>query len=175
MPTAIHRKKTELDGLTFFYLDTETSGPTMLCLHGRFGRAETWFGLVQQYADRYRVIAPDQRGHGLSDKPIGKYTADEMALDAAHLIKHLDCAPVIVVGHSMGGRIAGYLAAQHPALVSYLVVLDQTARGFYRASTKGAGGPQTFDFGPIEAEDVGQNSCLRAAGFRRGERSVRRP
>ena len=58
-----------------------------------------------------------------------------MAADAAALIKHLDCGPAIVVGHSMGARIAGYLSALYPEAVSGLVLLDQTAQGPEAPST----------------------------------------
>ena len=129
------RKTVQVGGIELFYLDSETPGPTILCLHGRFGRAETWLPLTDHYRDHFRIIAPDQRGHGLSSQPIGKYEASTMAQDAANLITHIGCDPVIVVGHSMGGRIAGYLAAQHPRLVAVLVVLDQTAHGPATQST----------------------------------------
>ena len=126
---AVNRKSVEIGGLKLFYRDTETSGPLILCLHGRFGRGETWLDFISRYSGSYRIVAPDQRGHGLSDKPRGKYTSEEMAQDAAVLIEILDCGPAIVIGHSMGGRIAGYLSALHPQDVSALVVLDQTAKG----------------------------------------------
>lgn len=126
---AVKRKSVEINGLKLFYRDTETPGPLLLCLHGRFGRGETWLDFIGQYSDRYRIVAPDQRGHGLSDKPRGKYTSEEMAQDAAALIEQLGCGPAIVIGHSMGGRVAGYLAALHLQAVAALVVLDQTAKG----------------------------------------------
>ena len=132
---AVKRKSVEISGLKLFYRDTETSGPLILCLHGRFGRGETWLDFISRYSDKYRIVAPDQRGHGLSDKPGGKYTSEEMAQDAAVLIEKLDCGPAIVVGHSMGGRVAGYLSALHKQHVSALVVLDQTAKGPAAPST----------------------------------------
>ena len=125
----VKRKFVCLNELNIFYLDTETDGPLLLCLHGRFGRGETWLELMDRYADRFRVIAPDQRGHGLSDKPQTKYTSEEMAQDAASLLELIDHGPALVIGHSMGGRIAGYLSALHSNLVSGLVILDQTAKG----------------------------------------------
>ncbi len=126
---AIHRAIAPLSSLKLFYLDTRTPGPVILCLHGRWGRAQTFFALMQQYGDRYRVIAPDQRGHGLSDKPISRYTAEEMAQDIMELLEHLEIERVILVGHSMGGRIAGYFAALHPEYVTALALLDKSANG----------------------------------------------
>ena len=109
-----------------FYLDTKSDLPVIVCLHGRFGRGETWLDFARRYYKRYRIIAPDQRGHGLSSKPIGNYSAEEMADDIAALVTHCDCEQLIVVGHSMGARVAGYFATQHPGLVSALVLLDHS-------------------------------------------------
>ena len=118
-----------LKGLNFFYLDSKSGDKTVLCLHGRWGRGKTWLGFMERYQDRYRIIAPDQRGHGLSDKPLTGYKAEDLAGDAYELIMRLGCAPVIVVGHSMGGRIAGYLTALYPQVVKALAVLDETTEG----------------------------------------------
>ena len=118
-----------LNGLNLFYLDTELGNKTILCLHGRWGRGKTWSGFMERYQDRYRIIAPDQRGHGLSDKPLTGYTGEDLATDACELIKQLNCAPVIVVGHSMGGKVAAHLAALYPQLVKALAILDETSEG----------------------------------------------
>jgi len=142
---SVARKSVDVDGLKLFYRDTETSGPLLLCLHGRFGRGETWLDFIGRYSNRFRIVAPDQRGHGLSDKPQTKYTSEEMAADAAALIEKIDSGPAIVVGHSMGGRIAGYLSALHESLVSALVILDQTA--------KGPKSPSTLELGNLPPKD----------------------
>ena len=110
-----------------FYRDTLTGDETMLCLHGRWGRGETWSEFIARYSDRYRIIAPDQRGHGLSDRPEGCYSGGKLAEDMHDLIRRLGIAPVIAVGHSMGGRIAGTLAARHPESVRALAILDEPA------------------------------------------------
>jgi len=125
----IYRNIAKLKSIDMFYFDTKTEGPTILCLHGRWGRAETWFDFIQHYGNQYRIIAPDQRGHGLSGKPISKYTAEEMAEDIIELLDFLKIDSVILVGHSMGGRVAGYIAALYPKFVKSLVILDKSASG----------------------------------------------
>jgi 2-succinyl-6-hydroxy-2,4-cyclohexadiene-1-carboxylate synthase len=84
---------------------------------------------MRHYGKKYRVIAPDQRGHGLSSKPISKYTAEEIAADMVELLEFLKPDSVILVGNSMGGRVAGYLTALHPKLVKALAILDKSASG----------------------------------------------
>ena len=118
-----------INGINLFYRDTAADLPVILCLHGRWGRGETWTDFIKRYRDRYRLIAPDQRGHGLSDKPDSGYTAADLAEDAYQLVRYLNCGPVIVVGHSMGGRIAAHLTTFHPEAIRALVILDETAEG----------------------------------------------
>ena len=125
----IYRDIAKLKGIDIFYRDTRTAGPPILCLHGRYGRGETWVDFIRRYGRQYRVIAPDQRGHGLSGKPLAKYTAEEMAADMVELLRFLKLDSVIVVGHSMGGRVAGYLTALHPTFVKALAILDKSASG----------------------------------------------
>jgi 2-succinyl-6-hydroxy-2,4-cyclohexadiene-1-carboxylate synthase len=86
-----------------------------------------------RYRDRYRIIAPDQRGHGLSAKPQTGYAAEDFAADAHALTKFLGCGPAIVVGHSMGARIAAHLADAHPRAVKAVAILDE-----------GSGSPASF-------------------------------
>jgi 2-succinyl-6-hydroxy-2,4-cyclohexadiene-1-carboxylate synthase len=116
-----------VNSINLFYRDTIVGSEAMLCLHGRWGRGETWTELTRHYRTRYRIIAPDQRGHGLSDKPEGRYSGEDFAQDVYELILKTDSAPVIVIGHSMGGRVAGTLAALHPEAVKGLVILDEPA------------------------------------------------
>ena len=125
----IQRAMIEVNGLNLFYRDTGSENQPMLCLHGRWGRGETWSDLMMRYRDRYRIIAPDQRGHGLSDKPIARYAAQDFADDAYRLIEQLGCGPTIVVGHSMGGRVAAHLTALYPRKVKALILLDEGADG----------------------------------------------
>ncbi|MBI9049425.1 MAG: alpha/beta hydrolase [Anaerolineaceae bacterium] len=139
----IHRNIVNLNGIEIFYFDTKSKGKVILCLHGRWGRAETWVDFIQQYGDKYRIIAPDQRGHGLSGKPVAKYTTEEMAADVVALLDELKIESVLLVGHSMGGSIAGYLAANYPKYVDALAILD-----------KSAAGPDTASALPLEKLEV---------------------
>lgn len=123
----IYRSVAKLKSIDMFYFDTKTEGPVILCLHGRWGRAETWQDFIKHYGKQYRIIAPDQRGHGLSSKPEAEYTAKEMAEDVIELLNYLDIDSVILVGHSMGGAVAGYLAAVYPSYVKAVSILDMSA------------------------------------------------
>ncbi|WP_346094973.1 alpha/beta hydrolase [Streptomyces olivaceiscleroticus] len=116
-----------MGGRRFAYLDSGGPGPDLLALHGHFGRGRIFAPLAAAPAGRYRVLAPDQRGHGLSDHG-GPFTPDAYVEDAAALLRVLDAGPAAVLGHSMGGAVAFLLAARHPDLVRALVVADMTVR-----------------------------------------------
>lgn len=131
----IYRNLVHLKNVDLFYRDTKTNGQTILCLHGRWGRGETWIDFIQQYGQKFRIVAPDQRGHGLSGKPISKYTGEEMAADMVALLEYLHIDSVILIGHSMGGYIAAYLSAHYPNLVKALAILDKSASGPIKQNT----------------------------------------
>ena len=90
---------------------------------------------MNRYQDRFRLIAPDQRGHGLSDKPLARYATKDFAADAYAIVRELGCDRIIVVGHSMGARVGAHLAADHPELVRAMAILDCTADGNAQVST----------------------------------------
>ncbi|GAA5071663.1 pimeloyl-ACP methyl ester carboxylesterase [Thermocatellispora tengchongensis] len=101
-----------------FWLDTGTGRPLVL-LHGGFMDHGMWDPQIPVFASRYRVIAPDARGHGRSANPIEPYRLTD---DLAALLRHLNTGPAILVGVSMGAGIAVDTALEHPDLVSALVI-----------------------------------------------------
>jgi 2-succinyl-6-hydroxy-2,4-cyclohexadiene-1-carboxylate synthase len=120
----IKRAVIEANGLKIFCRDTIIGEKAILCLHGKWGRGETWNDFIIRYRHKYRIIAPDQRGHGLSDKPIAPYRSEDLANDAAELLKRLGIGRPIIMGHSMGGRIGAYLAALYPEMAKALIIID---------------------------------------------------
>lgn len=101
-----------------FWLDTGTGRPVVL-LHGGFLDHRMWDDQIPALAPRYRVIAPDARGHGRSPNATGPYRPTD---DLAALLRHLDTGPAVLVGVSMGASIAVDTALEHPDLVSAVVV-----------------------------------------------------
>lgn len=122
MPTA------EIKGIRINYRDVGAGYPVVL-LHGFTGNSRNWALTVPALRDRFRVISPDHRGHGLSDKPRSEdaYSLPEMADDVYHLIRALGIHECYLAGHSMGGMIAQYVTLEHPDLVRALVLEDTAA------------------------------------------------
>ena len=111
-----------------FYRDTGRppgrSRGTVLLLHGWMVPSDPhWFRTFPLLHERgYRVVALDARGHGRGLRVDHAFRLEDCADDAAALVEHLDCGPVIAAGYSMGGLIAQLLARRHPETVSGLVL-----------------------------------------------------
>ena len=101
--------------------------PLVLLLHGF---PEFWYGwhrlIGPLAAAGFRVVAPDQRGYNLSDKPAGRaaYALDVLAADVLGLARALGRERFCVVGHDWGGMVAWHLAAQHPQHIERAVLLN---------------------------------------------------
>lgn len=119
--------------------DVAGEGPPVLLIHGFASNARVnWWdtGWVKVLTDAgYQVIAFDNRGHGASGKlyDVSAYPAPEMAEDARRLIDHLNIPNVLVMGYSMGARIAAFLTINHPERVRAAVfagLAENMIKGF---------------------------------------------
>ena len=114
-----------VNNININYIDHHSDGPILLLMHGLTGNGHAFDGLIAAGLDKgYRVICPDLRGNGLSDKPAFCYTVEEHVQDILGLISHLGEKKVYLGGHSFGGFLAFYIAANYPDVVNKLVILD---------------------------------------------------
>ena len=97
----------------------EGTGPLVVLLHGGFLDHRQWTPQLATLPKRYRVVAPDARGHGDSSVAAAPFRHTD---DLAALIRHLDAGPAVLVGVSMGAATATDTALEHPDLVRALVV-----------------------------------------------------
>jgi 2-succinyl-6-hydroxy-2,4-cyclohexadiene-1-carboxylate synthase len=104
-------------------------GPPLLALHGFTGSAQTWAPLAEALRGQRRVIAPDLLGHGRSAAPRdpARYAPDAQADDLADLLASLEGIPAVVLGYSMGARLAILLALRHPRVVRGLILESPSA------------------------------------------------
>lgn len=103
--------------------------PPVVLLHGQGGRGDAWDLQIAALAPRFRVVAPDLRGHGDGPPVGGPATMAALAADVAQVIRDMSAGPCAVVGHSLGGMVALQLALDAPALVSRLAIVNSAALG----------------------------------------------
>lgn len=120
--------------------------PALIFLHGFPESHRSWRHQIRHFSDRYRCIAPDQRGYGGSSKPqdVASYTADRLIADIFQLADALEIANFTIVGHDWGGAISWPIAmmgqasgrvtravianAPHAALFQHLLYTDPVQR-----------------------------------------------
>tara|TARA_B100000676_G_C17903997_1_gene746213 strand:- start:124 stop:915 length:792 start_codon:yes stop_codon:yes gene_type:complete len=106
-----------------YFIDKGTSSKTILLLHGLFGSSSNWLTVGARLADRYRVIIPDIRNHGNSPQS-SQMSYEEMCEDIIELVDKLEISKFILLGHSMGGKIAMQIALTCPERIDGLGVVD---------------------------------------------------
>lgn len=115
-------------GISMSYQELgDPKGPALILVHG-YGDSSFSFSRTAPMLDqRYRIIIPDQRGHGESDKPETGYAMKDLAADLAGLLDALNIRSATVVGHSMGSFVSMQLALDHPSKVERLVLIGTAA------------------------------------------------
>ncbi|MBR0642981.1 alpha/beta fold hydrolase [Plastoroseomonas hellenica] len=120
---AIESRFATVNGVRLHYL-TAGAGEPVLLLHGYAQTSHMWRPLIAELARTRLVIAPDLRGFGASDKPAGGYDKKSLAQDVHALIASLGLGKLAVAGHDIGLMVAYAYAAQYPAEVSRIALMD---------------------------------------------------
>jgi pimeloyl-ACP methyl ester carboxylesterase len=117
----------EVNGIRLYY-ETHGTGRPMILLHGGLGSGEMFGPIIPALAESHQVIVPDLQGHGRTadiDRPIEPRL---MADDIAALIDHLGLERPDVVGYSLGGGVAFFIASTYPDKVRRLVMASANVR-----------------------------------------------
>ncbi|MEU5693186.1 alpha/beta fold hydrolase [Actinosynnema sp. NPDC020468] len=109
------------DGVAL-HVDVRGTGAPLLLLGGQANDHHWWDPVRDDFAAAFTTIAFDYRGTGRSDKPDAEYRTRGFAEDAVAVLDSLGVARAHVYGTSMGGRVAQWLAADHPGRVDRLVL-----------------------------------------------------
>ncbi len=114
----------------FFRRYGEVGNQPLIILHGIFGNSDNWVSYGKRIADEgFDVIIPDQRNHGLSPhSDVFNYLA--MTDDLVELIESENIHQPIILGHSMGGKVAMLFTLEYPELVKKLVVVDISLKAY---------------------------------------------
>ncbi|MGA7052832.1 MAG: alpha/beta fold hydrolase [Mycobacterium sp.] len=118
----------ELHGDRIAYRDAG-DGPTLLLIHGMAGSSATWQAIIPRLSKKFRVIAPDLLGHGMSAKPRGDYSLGAFAVFLRDLLDELGVDRATVIGQSLGGGIAMQFAHQHRDYCERLALIGSGGLG----------------------------------------------
>ena len=113
----IHRNAIEI-----FY-DTHGTGTPLIFFSETACAGDIWNTFqVPEFSRDHLVITHDYRGTGKSTRPTRQYSCEDFVDDAAAILDHLNAGPAILLGHSMGGRVALLMALKYPEKVTKLIV-----------------------------------------------------
>ena len=122
---AISRRIAGADGIDLHMLEWSTEGVPVVMLHGFGNECRIWNDLAPQLAPYYHAVALDQRGHGDSSwDPEGRYDVDTMADDLECVTDTLGFERLVLIAHSMGGRVSTVFGGRHPERLAGLVLVD---------------------------------------------------
>ena len=114
---------TDVDGVRTRTLEAG-SGPEVLLLHGRGGHLENWSRNIVPLSRRFRVVALDMLGHGYTAKPSVEYTIGNYAAHVLAFLRARRLDRVSIIGQSLGGWVAAWLAQEEPQRIEKLVLLN---------------------------------------------------
>ncbi len=100
------------------------ANPKLVFLHGLMGFGSNWKSAARHFEDRYQCLLLDQRGHGRSFRPPTGYKVDDYVSDLEQILAELDWQEIILVGHSMGARVAARFAERFPKKIKRLILVD---------------------------------------------------
>lgn len=127
-PAGFRAEEIQTDGATI-HVRVGGQGPAVVLLHGYGETGDMWAPLAAEPARGRTVVAPDLRRMGLSSRPEGGYDKKTQGRDVARVLDTLRIERADVVAHDIGNMVAYAFAAQHPARVTRLVLMDAPLPG----------------------------------------------
>lgn len=169
---AQHGNFATVNGIEMYYEDHGEGNP-LLMLHGGTGTASSnWEAYFPAFSKEFRVIAPDFRGHGSTNNPLGEWSYGVMADDIVALITDLELQKPHICGWSDGGQVALELAMRYPGLASAYIVgaaVKDFSDVYLQALTQwGFVGPGEVDFSRIQKATPEYVELVRSLHFPQG-------
>jgi len=118
-----------VNGVTIYYRDIGPRVESVILLHGFPETGDAFASAVAALGKRYRLIVPDLRGAGLSQRPASGYEKKTLATDVKELMDQLKIDRAHVIGHDIGARVAYAFAVQYPERLLSLTVAEAFIEG----------------------------------------------
>ncbi len=105
------------------------NGSPLVIVHGLYGSSDNWVNIGKRLAEKHSVYMPDQRNHGRS--PFSdSHSYDDLKNDLVEFLEQHRIEKATLLGHSMGGKVAMWFAADFPEKVEKLVIADITPKNY---------------------------------------------
>jgi len=111
-------------------------GPALVILHGLYGSSDNWITVAKKLETRFTIFIPDLRNHGQSPHT-STHTYQDMVDDLFKFFNDHQLKKAIVLGHSMGGKLAMMFAAEYQELISGLIVVDIAPKNYSSENNQG--------------------------------------
>src|SRR6478609_2659416 len=164
---APHGRHVQANGVDIYYQEhSQSQGRPLILIHGGVLTGQSWQPYLTAFAEHYRVITPDTRGHGRTNNPTGSMSFRLLADDVAALAQALDLHKPLIYGYSDGGQVALELGMRYPELPKALVVggahleLTEGSRQWVRSVLGDAESPEV-DSEKLEGDDPGFAAMLK--------------
>jgi pimeloyl-ACP methyl ester carboxylesterase len=126
---ALETASVNVNGVTIYYRDIGTRAEPVILLHGFPETGDAFASAIGPLGNRYRLIVPDLRGAGLSQRPSSGYEKKVIATDVKELMDKLKIDRAHVIGHDIGARVAYAFAVQYPERLLSLTVAEAFIEG----------------------------------------------
>lgn len=123
-------RSVDVNGVSIRYGVQGGGERTLVLVHGFQAHHLWWHDVAERLMSQYRIVVVDLSGHGGSGHREAGYVGSVFADDVIGVLEAVGGAPVLLVGHSMGGRVCAVAAARRPDLVNGVVLLDSAVRFF---------------------------------------------
>ncbi len=140
----IKSDKQQSPDMNLYFQKMGEHGIPLIILHGLYGSSDNWMSIARKLSANYKVFVPDMRNHGRSPFH-AVHTYPVMAMDVLHFMDVHDIPQCILLGHSMGGKVAMHVTANAPQRVLKLII-DDIAPVNYASLT---------DYSPLAIEHLG--------------------
>jgi pimeloyl-ACP methyl ester carboxylesterase len=131
---AVAQRRVAVGEIALAVAEYGAAGPPLVLVHGIGSRGVSWWPVIDALATEFRLVVPDLRGHGYSDKPSTGYLPTDYAADLAALVDALGLKHPSIIGHSLGGIVTLTWALFHPDSAKRIVLEDVPLRGGSRAA-----------------------------------------
>ena len=114
----------DIADMSVHYLSWEIGGDPIIALHGLASSSQWYMRLARHMQEPYKIIAPDQRGHGETSQISTGFDWDTLSADIISLMDYERIDKATIIGHSWGGHVASNVAAKYPDRISNLILID---------------------------------------------------